>query len=247
MGGRDLSVGGGAPLNLMKYCGHARPLDSVFASAPSNSFLGPGAMVSFGAVGRDNGSGNSFYQSFEMQENGDEYLDDYFSQPEKKRRLSVHQVQFLERSFDVENKLEPERKLQLANELGLQPRQIAVWFQNRRARCKTKHLETEYETLHSSYKTLKMDYDYLLKENEKLKAEVLHLTHDAMAQDVEHVSSGESYTKELSEAMPTSANEEHKGFTNDEQSSTRSDAANEDSPRLRHHSLFVESACLCLS
>ena len=62
-----------------------------------------------------------------------------------------------------------------------------------------------------------------------------------MAQDVEHVSSGESYTKELSEAMPTSANEEHKGFTNDEQSSTRSDAANEDSPRLRHHSLFVES------
>ena len=137
------------------------------------SFAGPGAMVSFGAVGRDNGSGNSFYQSFEMQENGDEYLDDYFSQPEKKRRLSVHQVQFLERSFDVENKLEPERKLQLANELGLQPRQIAVWFQNRRARCKTKHLETEYETLHSSYKTLKMDYDYLLKENEKLKAEVM--------------------------------------------------------------------------
>lgn len=129
--------------------------------------------MSFGTVGRDNGSGNSFYQSFEMQENGDEYLDDYFNQPEKKRRLSADQVQFLERSFDVENKLEPERKLQLANELGLQPRQIAVWFQNRRARCKTKSLETEYETLHSSYKSLKMDYDNLLKANEKLKAEVM--------------------------------------------------------------------------
>ncbi|XP_042017889.1 homeobox-leucine zipper protein HOX16-like isoform X2 [Salvia splendens] len=250
MGGRDLSVGGGAPLDLsekMKYCGHARPLDSVFESAPSNSFLGPGAMVSFGAVGRDTGSGNSFYKSFEMQENRDEYLDDYFSQPEKKRRLSVDQVQFLERSFEVENKLEPERKLQLANELGLQPRQIAVWFQNRRARCKTKHLETEYEALHSSYKSLKMDYDYLLKENEKLKAEVLHLTHDAIAQDVEHVSSGESECKELSEAMPTPAKEEHKVFKNDEQSSTKSDETNEESPRLRHHSLFVESACLCLS
>ncbi|KAL1541592.1 homeobox-leucine zipper protein HOX5-like isoform X1 [Salvia divinorum] len=247
MGGRDLSVGGGAPLDLsmmMKNCGHDRPLDSVFASAPSNSFLGPGAMVSFGAVGRDKGSGNSFYRSFEMHENGNKYLDDYFSQPEKKRRLSVDQVQFLERNFEVENKLEPERKLQLANELGLQPRQIAVWFQNRRARCKTKHLETEYETLHSSYTSLKMDYDCLLKENEKLKAEVLHLTHDAIAHDVEHASSGESDAKELSEAMPTSANEEHKVSKNEEQSSTKSDVTNEDSPRLRHevhHSLFVES------
>ncbi|KAG6412255.1 hypothetical protein SASPL_124928 [Salvia splendens] len=224
----------------------ARGLDSVFASAPLDSFLGPGAMVSFGAVGRDNGSGNSFYQSFEMQENGDEYLDDYFSQPEKKRRLSADQVQFLERSFDVENKLEPERKLQLANELGLQPRQIAVWFQNRRARCKTKSLETEYETLHSSYKSLKMDYDNLLKANEKLKAEVLHLKHGGTAQDVEI-----SDTKELSEAMPTSTDEEHKVSVstskNDEQRSTKSDVTNEDSPRLRgeahhhHHHLFVES------
>ncbi|KAL1566278.1 homeobox-leucine zipper protein HAT5-like [Salvia divinorum] len=250
MGGRELARGGGA-LDLskkMKTRGHDRPLDSVFASAPSDSFLGPGAMVSFGAVGRDNGSGNPFYRSFEMHENGDEYLDDYFSQPEKKRRLAADQVQFLERSFDVENKLEPERKLQLANELGLQPRQIAVWFQNRRARCKTKSLETEYVTLHSSYTSLKMDYDYLLKENEKLKAEVLHLKHGGTAQDVEI-----SDTKELLEAMPTtSTNEEHKvsvsTFKNDEQSSTRSDVTNEDSPRLRdvahhhhHHHLFVES------
>ncbi|XP_057785232.1 homeobox-leucine zipper protein HAT5-like [Salvia miltiorrhiza] len=252
MAGREFANSGGGALDLskkMKTCGHDRPLDSVFASAPSNSFLGPGAMVSFGAVGRDNSSGNSFYQSFEMQENGEEYLDDYFSQPEKKRRLSVDQVQFLERSFEVENKLEPDRKLQLANELGLQPRQIAVWFQNRRARCKTKHLETEYETLHSSYKSLKMDYDYLVKENEKLKAEVLHLKHDGTAQDVEHASSGESDTKELSEAIPVSTDEEeHKVSVstskNDEQSSTKSDVTNEDSPRLTdgiHHPLFVKS------
>lgn len=131
---------------------------------------GAGAMVSFG-----NGSRNSIYHPFfDPRETGDEYLDDYVTQPEKKRRLSVDQVQFLEKSFEVENKLEPDRKLQLANELSLQPRQIAVWFQNRRARCKTKSLETEYETLHSSYKSLRTDYDSLLKENEKLKAEVDH-------------------------------------------------------------------------
>lgn len=247
MAGRELATGGGA-LDLtkkMKTCAHDRPLDSVFPSAPSNSFLGTRAMVSFGGVGQVHGSGNSFYQSFDLHENGDEYLDDYFNQPEKKRRLSVDQVQFLERSFEVENKLEPDRKVQLANELGLQPRQIAVWFQNRRARCKTKNLETEYESLHASYKSLKTDYDYLVEENEKLKAEVLHLKHNGLAQDLEHLNSGLCNTKEPSEVMPketaadmisTDADEEHKvsGMTskNDDQSSARSDVTNEDSPRL---------------
>ncbi|KAF2283936.1 hypothetical protein GH714_017364 [Hevea brasiliensis] len=47
---------------------------------------------------------------------------------EKKRRLSVDQVKALEKNFEVENKLEPERKVKLAQELGLQPRQVAVWF-----------------------------------------------------------------------------------------------------------------------
>ncbi|CAI0549406.1 unnamed protein product, partial [Linum tenue] len=90
----------------------------------------------------------------------------------KKRRLSVDQVQFLEKSFEVENKLEPERKIQLAKDLGLQPRQVAIWFQNRRARWKTKRLEKDYDLLQSSYDTLKADYDGLLREKDKLKAEV---------------------------------------------------------------------------
>ncbi|KAF9681850.1 hypothetical protein SADUNF_Sadunf05G0045800 [Salix dunnii] len=63
---------------------------------------------------------------------------------EKKRRLSGDQVKALEKNFEVENKLEPERKVKLAQELGLQPRQVAVWFQNRRARWKTKQLERDY-------------------------------------------------------------------------------------------------------
>lgn len=60
---------------------------------------------------------------------------------EKKRRMRVEQARALERSFELENKLAPERKLRMAMELGLQPRQVAVWFQKLRARWTTKQLE----------------------------------------------------------------------------------------------------------
>ncbi|KAK6128235.1 hypothetical protein DH2020_038039 [Rehmannia glutinosa] len=228
---RDMACGGyggGDALNRtqkLKICSNDQPLDPMFASAPSKTFL------------------------------EDEFLDEYFDQPEKKRRLSADQVQFLEKSFEAENRLEPERRIQLAKELGLQPRQIAIWFQNRRARWKTRQLETDYETLHASYNRLKTDYDNLLKESEKLKAEVLCLKNNGLARDTETTNLQSCEAKELSLATPKeviadiiSEDEEHKMselvFKNEEQSSTKSDLTNVDSPRLtnRVHSFVLESS-----
>ncbi|KAK4764854.1 hypothetical protein SAY86_025944 [Trapa natans] len=94
---------------------------------------------------------------------------------EKKRRLSVEQVKALEKNFEVENKLEPERKVKLAQDLGLQPRQVAVWFQNRRARWKTKQLERDYGVLKTSYDSLKLSYDNLQRDNDVLLKEIKDL------------------------------------------------------------------------
>lgn len=94
---------------------------------------------------------------------------------EKKRRLNLEQVRTLEKNFELGNKLDPERKLQLARALGLQPRQIAIWFQNRRARCKIKQLEKDYQRLKAQFQALEHERDSLQSHNHKLHAQILAL------------------------------------------------------------------------
>ncbi|PSS28723.1 Homeobox-leucine zipper protein like [Actinidia chinensis var. chinensis] len=130
------------------------------------SFLGKRYMSFSGIDVRDNQDRN----------NGDDDLSDDGSQAgEKKRRLNMEQVKTLEKNFELGNKLEPERKMQLARALGLQPRQIAIWFQNRRARWKTKQLEKDYEVLKRQFEAIKADHDALQAQNQKLQAEIVTL------------------------------------------------------------------------
>ncbi|KAG6519797.1 homeobox-leucine zipper protein HOX16-like [Zingiber officinale] len=105
------------------------------------------------------------------------YEEQYYEEqlPEKKRRLTSEQVNLLERSFEEENKLEPDRKSELARKLGMQPKQVAVWFQNRRARSKNKQLEQDFDRLKSSYDSLLVDHAAHLKDNERLQLEVKSL------------------------------------------------------------------------
>ncbi|KAI3842047.1 hypothetical protein MKX03_000956 [Papaver bracteatum] len=106
----------------------------------------------------------------------------------KKTILTSDQVDALERSFRDEIKLEdqqpvgrsteqrknrvkldPERKMKLSKELGLHPRQVATWFQNRRARLKGKQLERLYNVLQQDYEVVSMEKKHLQQEVMELK------------------------------------------------------------------------------
>lgn len=89
-----------------------------------------------------------------------------------KKRFSDEQIRSLETLFEAESRLEPRKKMQLATELGLQPRQVAIWFQNKRARWKSKQLEREYNMLRANYNSLVSMFEALKKEKQGLVVQV---------------------------------------------------------------------------
>ncbi|WOL20169.1 homeobox-leucine zipper protein HOX11-like [Canna indica] len=88
----------------------------------------------------------------------------------KKLRLSKEQSAFLEESFKEHNTLNPKQKLALAKQLNLRPRQVEVWFQNRRARTKLKQTEVDCEYLKRCCQTLTEENRRLQKEVAELRA-----------------------------------------------------------------------------
>ncbi|XP_077242482.1 homeobox-leucine zipper protein HOX3-like [Tasmannia lanceolata] len=90
--------------------------------------------------------------------------------PRKKLRLTKEQYQLLEKSFLENQTLNPKRKEALAFELKLKPRQVEVWFQNRRARTKLKQTEMECEYLKRCYGSLTEENRRLQREVEELRA-----------------------------------------------------------------------------
>jgi len=88
----------------------------------------------------------------------------------KKLRLSKDQSAVLEESFKEHNTLNPKQKLALAKQLGLRPRQVEVWFQNRRARTKLKQTEVDCEFLKRCCENLTDENRRLQKEVQELRA-----------------------------------------------------------------------------
>ncbi|XP_073060429.1 homeobox-leucine zipper protein HOX28-like [Primulina eburnea] len=96
--------------------------------------------------------------------------DDDEGNARKKLRLSKQQSVFLEQSFKEHPTLNPKQKLALASQLNLRPRQVEVWFQNRRARTKLKQNEVDCEYLKRCCKTLSEENARLHKELQDLRA-----------------------------------------------------------------------------
>ncbi|CAJ1827468.1 unnamed protein product [Sphenostylis stenocarpa] len=88
----------------------------------------------------------------------------------KKLRLTKEQSMVLEETFKEHNTLNPKRKQALAEELNLKPRQVEVWFQNRRARTKLKQTEVDCEYLKRCCENLTEENRRLHKEVQELRA-----------------------------------------------------------------------------
>ncbi|XP_010506683.1 PREDICTED: homeobox-leucine zipper protein ATHB-7-like [Camelina sativa] len=127
------------------------------------------------------------------------------------RRFSDEQIKSLEMMFESETRLEPRKKVQLARELGLQPRQVAIWFQNKRARWKSKQLETEYNILRQNYDNLASQFESLKKEKQALVSELQRLNEEMLHQtkEEERQCCGDQAVVALSSTDHESENEEN--------------------------------------
>ncbi|KAG6405423.1 hypothetical protein SASPL_133012 [Salvia splendens] len=107
------------------------------------------------------------------------------SKNSRRKRFSDDQIKSLETTFETEARPELHLKQHLASHLGLQPRQIAIWFQNKRARSKSKQIEQEYSVLKFNYDDLALQFDTLRKENQALLTQVQKLRKMADNKDCE--------------------------------------------------------------
>lgn len=79
----------------------------------------------------------------------------------QKLRFTKAQLRVLEETFERLQRPNAHQKSTLALELGVQPRQVEVWFQNRRARGKAKRNESDCEVLRQQCQDLIVENHHL--------------------------------------------------------------------------------------
>ncbi|KAL8189697.1 hypothetical protein R6Q57_029263 [Mikania cordata] len=104
--------------------------------------------------------------------------------------FSDDQIKSLESVFTKYNKLEPRKKLEMARKLGLHPRQVAIWFQNRRARWKSKQVEQDYTNLKADYDSLSDRFESLKKEKHELLQQLSNLCSRRLHEGSKYLDSG---------------------------------------------------------
>ncbi|XP_071721125.1 homeobox-leucine zipper protein HAT14-like [Rutidosis leptorrhynchoides] len=159
-------------------------------SSPNNSNSGTSSFqMDFTSIFKNNGRSSSFHSRKRDLELGTVNLElvdvtqractrgggmisdeDENGSTRKKLRLTKEQSAFLEDSFKEHSTLNPKQKQALAKQLNLRPRQVEVWFQNRRARTKLKQTEVDCEYLKRCCETLTEENRRLQKELQELRA-----------------------------------------------------------------------------
>ncbi|OIV96865.1 hypothetical protein TanjilG_08726 [Lupinus angustifolius] len=147
-----------------------------------------------------------------------------------KKRFSDEQIRSLECVFESESKLEPWKKLQVAKDLGLQHRQVAIWFQNRRAR----------------FESLKNEKESLQLELQKL-SDLMETSHEVKVgkeNSTEDDGSGSGYNSWRVEVKPSFSNEgledrEAMHCSNDQNDKSKSEKS-EERGQLQHQVLRMD-------
>ncbi|OIW10300.1 hypothetical protein TanjilG_28051 [Lupinus angustifolius] len=132
------------------------------------SLLSTVSSFSSGGVKRERELSSEEIERVSSRVSGDE--DEDATNTRKKLRLNKEQSNMLEESFKQHSTLNPKQKQGLAKQLNLRPRQVEVWFQNRRARTKLKQTEMDCEFLKKCCETLTEENMRLQKELQELKA-----------------------------------------------------------------------------
>ncbi|KAJ6672742.1 HOMEOBOX-LEUCINE ZIPPER PROTEIN MERISTEM L1 [Salix viminalis] len=92
--------------------------------------------MEYGSAGGGSGGGGGDHDSSDPQRRKKRY-----------HRHTAHQIQKLESMFKEYPHPDEKQRLQLSRELGLAPRQIKFWFQNRRTQMKAQHERADNSTL----------------------------------------------------------------------------------------------------